>query len=135
MEKKKIKELVSVEIFEVPNDLESNEIKKFIDSIQNNVLIIDDLSKKYAVNIRTIELNEENKDIKEIAIIEPEQVSPVDAYELNESIYNFGKDIGIDLSIYEDASEKAITEEMIQKFKEIVNKFKKDSKNDESRSD
>jgi len=135
MEKKKIKELVSIEIFEVPNDLESKEIKRIIDSIKNNVLIIDDLSKKYAVNIRTVEINNENKTNNEINIIEPEQVSPIDAYELNESIYKFGKDIGIDLNIYEDASEKAVTDEMIQKFKEIVNKFKKDSKNDESRSD
>ena len=78
--KEPFRELVSVEIYKTDDSIEEFQEKE--KSIQSHYEIIEDLQNRYLVKIRYIK-NEEKIDL---GVINPDEVHPLDQFELNESI-------------------------------------------------
>ena len=118
---KEKKELISVEIFK-PKDIEK--LKSELPKLKYTFIEIDDLSEPYLVFIRYSE-NELSGEI-----LEPNNINPVDAYELNESISEKLKELGFNSQIQtsEDQINKEINEEAIKMFKKIAQKMLKKKK-------
>ena len=123
------KQLLSVEIYNGKGfeDIDKFEEfkKKFPNTrdIKSKFLLIQDLSKPYIIKVTTT--------TKEyIDIIDPEEIPIEDQFELNESIVNFLKEIGIKAKpmVSEKDLDKEINQESIKKFKEIAAEMIKSKK-------
>ena len=112
------KELISVEIFKA-KDFEK--LKNELKDLKTLFIEINDLSEPYLVLARYSE-NELSGEI-----LEPDQINPLDAYELNETISNELKELGFNsqIQVSEEQANKEINEEAIKIFKNIAKKVLK----------
>ena len=127
------KELVSVEIFRTKNP---KNLKKELQELKSLFIEINDLSEPYLIHIRYSEKKLSGE------ILEPDQINPLDAYELNETISNELKDnLGLNsqIQLSENQANKEINEEAIKIFKKIAydilkKKNKKNRKNTKNKN-
>jgi len=114
--KEPFKELVSVEIYKTDDSIEDFREKEKL--IQSHYEIIEDLQNRYLVKIRYIK-NEEKIDL---GVINPDEVHPLDQFELNESISFILSTLGFKGSPArsEDDLLDEFNEKLMEKHAEVV---------------
>ena len=109
--------LIGVTIFKGQDMNASEFTHHFYKESKERVLKVDDLNETYYVKI---DYTEDDK----IEVLSPDEVHPLDQFELTETINEAMKEIGIkvaDKEITDEKTfEKSINEEAIKKFREIA---------------
>jgi len=117
--------LISVEIFQNNKDLSKEEFEKYLqEKIQTHIVEINDLKNKYFVKISFIE-NEDDPDFQ-VTAINPDEVHPLDQYELTESITFELNMMGFKANPAKSEAEliEEVNHSLKEKFVEIKKKMK-----------
>ena len=122
MKNKTENKLLNVTIYKInESDLEKAK-KKYQENIKTEWVHINDLNEEYFVKIDYTQSDE-------IKSIEPDEVHPLDQFELTESIIQKGNELGIKIGIHQP--DATIDPEAVKQFKKLalekIRKNKKDS--------